>query len=258
MAPDGVISPMAGVRPESVNQRFPFGPATISFGKLPGFRPCVYSVMTPDGVIMPMAGASELSSVNHKFPSGPWAIEPSALCALSPLRNWVTCPLGLTSPMAALPNSVNHASCPGPATTFPTVLFGPIPWYSAMVAAPLEAAANPGTNRTSAPPRIRPAARPLTSRRLGRWVVRMGHLTSDPCCGGAWPSGRTRDATAGVAACSPTRSQRILLPGNRDCPEHRASGARLQECVELRPAQKTASGLTGEAVPRRNTSGATT
>ena len=56
MIPDGVISPMAGLRPESVNQRFPFGPITISFGKLPGFRPCVYSVMAPDGVILPMAG----------------------------------------------------------------------------------------------------------------------------------------------------------------------------------------------------------
>ena len=51
----------------SVNHRFPSGPAAIAVGLVP-VSP-LYSVTTPAGVIRPILLA--LASVNHRFPSGP-------------------------------------------------------------------------------------------------------------------------------------------------------------------------------------------
>ena len=39
ICPDGVIRPIAGVAPASVNHRLPSGPAAIPTGSAPGFRP---------------------------------------------------------------------------------------------------------------------------------------------------------------------------------------------------------------------------
>jgi hypothetical protein len=105
-----VIRPTAGVVPRSTNQRFPSGPAVMSSGSLPGFRPTLYSVITPFVVIFPIAGVKPLSlSVNQRLPSGPAAIPESVLCALSPFENSVIVPLGVIRPIAwpGFP-SVNH------------------------------------------------------------------------------------------------------------------------------------------------------
>src|SRR4051794_18185639 len=74
-AGDSVIVPAVVIRPifaplDSVNQRFPSGPAAIPGGWVAGVT--ANSVIVPAVVIRPIF--SPLDSVNHRFPSGPAAI----------------------------------------------------------------------------------------------------------------------------------------------------------------------------------------
>src|SRR5579862_7080967 len=56
----------------SVNHKFPSGPAVIKYGSLPPVNPFAYSVIVPETAILPIR--LPLHSVNHKLPSGPATI----------------------------------------------------------------------------------------------------------------------------------------------------------------------------------------
>ncbi len=98
-APDGVISPMAGI-PLSVNHRFPFGPTTMPSGLLASGN--AVSVMVPAGVTEPMAGVNPLS-VNHTSPPGPATTLSGKLPSANPVENSVITPAGVISPNAGVP-----------------------------------------------------------------------------------------------------------------------------------------------------------
>src|SRR5579863_4562689 len=66
----------------------PLGPAVMSIGLLPGFRPALYSVIVPEGVILPIAGAVP-PSVHHILPPCPRASRPGTEPGFSPLPNSV-------------------------------------------------------------------------------------------------------------------------------------------------------------------------
>ena len=135
----------------SVNQRFPSGPAAMPIGQAgpaqlghPGFwshsgrishvnsnetgvppallegavRPTGppapgigYSVMTPEVVILPIL--SPLYSVNHRFPSAPAATKAGLLLAVG-MGNSVITPAVVILAMPLEPNSVNHRLPSGP------------------------------------------------------------------------------------------------------------------------------------------------
>ncbi len=89
IAPLGVIRPIAGVVPSSVNHRAPSGPPVMLRGLLSGFSPAVNSVMVPLCVIRPIALVAP-STVNHRLPSAPGAMDAAPL--LSPAVNSVIAP----------------------------------------------------------------------------------------------------------------------------------------------------------------------
>jgi hypothetical protein len=106
IAPAGVISPIAGTLPASVNHTLPSGPAAIESGMLAAFSPVVNSVTVPLGVIFPIAltpvAALKMpGSVNHRFRSGPSTMSSGmlALPVCSPAGDSVIVPLGVIFPI---------------------------------------------------------------------------------------------------------------------------------------------------------------
>ncbi len=90
MRPCGVIRPIAGRAPSSVNHRFPSAPAAIVKGTLPRASPRRYSVILPWRPTRPIAqwpSTMQLTSSNHTAPSGP---------VVSPNRE--TCDRGPSTP----------------------------------------------------------------------------------------------------------------------------------------------------------------
>ncbi len=76
IVPLGVIRPIAGVLPSSVNQRLPSGPAVTVNGTLPGFSPRLKTVSRPLGVsrrIEHLPSPIQPRSANQRLPSGPGA-----------------------------------------------------------------------------------------------------------------------------------------------------------------------------------------
>jgi hypothetical protein len=124
IVPDGVIFPIAGGLPASVNHRLPSGPAAMPIGWLFGVswgEP--YWVIAPvDGLIIPIRPGLP-DSVNHRFPSGPavmpigWLLGGSGLPGGGPGWGYsVIAPEGVIFPIAGgLLATVNQTLPSGPA-----------------------------------------------------------------------------------------------------------------------------------------------
>src|SRR5688500_15724895 len=102
--PFGVMRPI--VLEPVVNQRFPSGPAVISYGAL--ISPTGKSDTTPAGVRRPI----EPAPLNHRLPPGPAAIPPAPMI-LGPVKVDTT-PAGVMRPIELHPRLVNQRFPSGP------------------------------------------------------------------------------------------------------------------------------------------------
>ena len=93
IVPAGVIRPIAGWVPASVNHMLPSGPRAIPPSWASLSSPALNSVIVPAGVIRPIAGWVP-ASVNHMFPSGPDAIACGRSPVVSPALNCLIVPSG--------------------------------------------------------------------------------------------------------------------------------------------------------------------
>jgi hypothetical protein len=164
IVPSGLIRPIAGVVPWSVNQTFPSGPRVRFAGALVELRPALNSLIVPPGVIRPIALVVP-ESLNQTFPSRPVTIPlfdldtaappPGKLPGFRPALNSLIVPPGVICPIAGTPASVNQTLPSGPDATPRGKLPGVRPLVNSITdpsgAAPAkQAPKRPAATRTSA------------------------------------------------------------------------------------------------------------